>query len=319
MILTFCTLFDHAYLTRGLALYRSLVRHCSRPFTLSVLCMSEPCRLILDRLALPGVRLLGLADLGDAELVAAQGNRGVEEFFWTCTAPLLRHMLRDLPEGGVATYLDADLMFFADPALALDEIEHGDILIHEHAFHPDYARYEATSGRFNVGLVGVRNSEQGRACLERWRAQCLDACVKDADRGLCGDQKYLDEWPDLWSGTVVLTHPGAGVAPWNIHRFALGQRDGAYPTVDGRPLVFYHFHQMRVLRDRLWGRMAVQAAYGYSFTPAQLRMIYRPYVAELRRGRRNALSGSGADVLPSQRRPWKEILDLWRRGDVVIG
>lgn len=58
----FCTYFDHHYLPRGLALHQSLQAHCPA-FELWVLCLSDQCHETLVRLALPGIKLLTLAEL----------------------------------------------------------------------------------------------------------------------------------------------------------------------------------------------------------------------------------------------------------------
>jgi hypothetical protein len=62
-----------------------------------------------------------------------------------------------------------------------------------------------------------------------------------------GDQKYLDAWPDRYAPTHILQHPGAGIAPWNYVQYSLERfADGAM-SVDGAPLIFYHFHQFQLL------------------------------------------------------------------------
>ncbi|MGO8085215.1 hypothetical protein [Rhizobium leguminosarum] len=38
-----------------------------------------------------------------------------------------------------------------------------------------------------------------------------------------GDQKYLDEWPDLYANCHIIEHPGAGVAPWNYEKLYFTQ------------------------------------------------------------------------------------------------
>ena len=58
----FCTYFDQNYLTRGLALHRSLVDHAG-DFELVVLCMDEAVEKALRAKALPRVRLLAVAEL----------------------------------------------------------------------------------------------------------------------------------------------------------------------------------------------------------------------------------------------------------------
>jgi hypothetical protein len=59
---TYCTYFDHRYLTKGLALYRSLEEHGGE-FELHVLCLSAECHDVLSRLGLGRARLVTLEEL----------------------------------------------------------------------------------------------------------------------------------------------------------------------------------------------------------------------------------------------------------------
>jgi hypothetical protein len=129
---------------------------------------------------------------------------------------LSNFILKQAPVGDFAVYLDADLYFFADPAVLLAEMgDNKNILIHPHRFSPDRLACEATAGTFNVGFVGFRVSDEARACAGRWREQVLALCVKDPEKGLCGDQGYLNEWPERYGGLRIMEHIGGGTAPWN--------------------------------------------------------------------------------------------------------
>ncbi len=69
----FCTYFDRNYLPRGLALYRSLQRHCPA-FQLWVLCMDRVCYDVLAKLGLAGVHPIALADV---PITVPRSHRGV--------------------------------------------------------------------------------------------------------------------------------------------------------------------------------------------------------------------------------------------------
>ena len=62
----FCTYFDHRYLPQGLALYRSLQRHCPL-CQLWVLCLDRLCYQILAQMRLPALELISLDELEDAD------------------------------------------------------------------------------------------------------------------------------------------------------------------------------------------------------------------------------------------------------------
>jgi hypothetical protein len=317
MTYRFCTLFDRHYATRGIALYRSLEQHCRQGFSLTILCMDRETRDFMARIGLPRTELILPEDLGDKDLLAAEQSRPRREFCWTCPPSLMLYMLNQSSPGEIATYLDADLAFFSDPKPVFDELGDNDIAIHGHRFSPEYQASEATSGIFNVGLIAVRNATQGRACLERWRLQCLEKCELDPENGYCGDQKYLDEWPSRYDRLVVLQHPGVCVAPWNIRNYAVGEKVGRV-TVNGAPLIFYHYHSLVPLSMNLLGRCALMPARGYGFSPSEQRLIYRPYARLLRRAQADA-----DDRAPqSLQRPRVRLRDLWqcfRSGQFVTG
>jgi hypothetical protein len=167
-----------------------------------------------------------------------------------------------------------------------------------------------TSGTYNVGLVAIRNTPQGRACLERWYDQCIEICVLDGTRGLCGDQGYLDEWPRLYDGVTILQHKGAGLAPWNVEQYEVAAR-GSDVLVDGTKLIFFHYHAFRWLAPFL-GHVLVIPSLGYDFTPLQLRLIYRPYVAALAAAERSARGTRAGADLP-QPRIGADEKAMWRR------
>jgi hypothetical protein len=274
----FCTYFDHKYLSRGLVLYQSLVQHCHKPFILWVLCFDDETYHVLSRLALPGVRLISWHEFeaGDEELLRAKTDRSRVEYYWTCTPSLPLFVLRHNPEVELITYLDADLCFYGDPQPIYDELGDGSILIIEHRYALEHAHLAATSGIYNVGLMAFRRDEHGLTALNWWRDRCLEWCHTRFETGKFGDQMYLDDWPERFPGVVVLQHKGAGLAPWNLSRYRV--RPGPRGiTVDGQPLIFYHFHGFKLVSRHV----VVPAPYQYRISPKQAISLYLPYARAL--------------------------------------
>ena len=276
----FCTLFNGRYLAQGVALYRSLEATARSGFVLHVLCMDEFSADTLERLRLPRLRIIRLAEFETDALRAARANRSFAEYCWTCAAPLLMRVQDLAGPQAVVAYVDADIRFFSDPQAIFDELGTKSIFVHEHGFAPAYRAFQSYAGRFNVGVVAIRNDPEGRACLERWHRQGLAECFIDVAGGKCGDQNYLDEWPERYSGLAISANPGVGLAPWNIEKHVLAKADAGL-TVDGNPIVFYHYHSLRVWRPRFGLRPVLMAQAPYAFGRRILRMIYAPYVAEL--------------------------------------
>jgi hypothetical protein len=267
----YCTYFDQRYLLLGLTLHQSLLQQVG-DFKLWILCCDDETYDLLNRLKLERVELIRLSELETPDLLAVKDSRSRVEYYWTLTPELPLHLFnRDASISEVA-YVDADLYFFAPPDPIEQEFGNGSIMIVEHRYSPDLAFLCAESGIYNVGLLIFRRDANAFACLEWWRARCLEWCYARYEDGKMGDQKYLDEWPQRFAGVVVLQHLGSGVAPWNIKNYRISQHEGAV-WIDDVPLVFYHFHQFKPL-----GPHQFDLAQRYHLPRRAIELIYRPYI-----------------------------------------
>lgn len=308
MPVSFCTLFDSRYLTRGLVMLESIEPYLREDDDVVVLAIDDRAREMLGELNTGSWRVITTPDLHDRELNAVRCTRGHREFCWTCTPALAAWMVRTAPADRIVVYLDADLFFFGAPSILLNELDDGgSILIHEHRFSADRSDFEASSGRFNVGFVAFKANDEGRRCTEHWRAQTIECCVLDPAKGLCGDQGYLTAWPQLYPSLRIMKNLGGGVAPWNVSQYRVSRNSNG-PTIDGNPIVFYHFHSFRTLGLRGGSLIAAaQPAYGYEFTSETIKQIYRPYVRQIARATRN-VSYRGFSVEADQTPNGKELL-----------
>lgn len=274
----YCTYFDHRYLPRGLALYQSLRNHCP-PFELWVLCLSQECFRALEQLRLPNLHLIALEDFerGDEELLQAKGNRTLIEYYFTCTPSLPLYVLDRHPEVDLVTYLDADLFFFDGPEPLYDEIADHSIAIVGHRYSPDL-RDREECGIYNVSWVSFRRDAYALKCLHWWRERCLEWCYDRIEEERFADQKYLNKWPSLFQNLVVLQHKGANLALWNLANYRI-RRQGDTVWVDEQPVIFFHFHAFKQLRNWLYD----PNLRSYKVKPSQVvrRHIYEPYIRTL--------------------------------------
>lgn len=250
----FCTLFDSNYLLKGVAMLRTLKQHCPDAHV-HVLCMDAQTREILKQLDLPHVTCLSLPEVEDEALLAVKPGRSVAEYCWTLSPCLPWHVLQRHPEIDFITYLDADLFFYSSVQPLFDEIGDASIVIIEHRFTPRLRHLEV-KGRFCVEWVSFRRDEEGLACLGRWREQCIEWCFYRLEEDRMGDQKYLDKWPAQYKTVHILQHAGAGIAPWNYAQYRFGQDEAGGITVEGQPLVFFHFHQFQLLSNGKFDRLS---------------------------------------------------------------
>jgi hypothetical protein len=272
----FCTLFDSGYLFKALALYDSLERHLES-FHLTALCFDEEAERLLQLLALPNLSVLPLAELEslDPAFAATKADRSRFEYCCTATPALSLHLLERRPELQEITYLDADLFFFVDPEPLFAEMGDASVLITPHRF-PDYLRHYEANGTYNVQFMTFRRDEPGMAALRWWHDRCIEWCYLRLEDGKFADQKYLDDWPDRFKGVHVLRHPGGGLAPWNLDQHTL-RREGERVLVDGEPLVFFHFHRVRMRADGSYDWLAP----GYLGLARAEELVYRPYLKAL--------------------------------------
>ncbi|WP_398454034.1 glycosyl transferase [Sphingobacterium thalpophilum] len=275
----FCTLFNSMYLSRGLAMYRSLEKH-SRDFHLYIFAFDDECYDILTRLSLPKATIISLSDFEDEQLLAVKPSRTAGEYCWTCTPSVILYSIQEFGLSN-CTYLDADVFFYTDPSMLIDAANGASVIITPHRYTPLYEDSES-GGIYCVQFVYFKNSLEGIAVLEWWRSACLEWCYNRREPGRFGDQKYLDDWPSRFSGVYVSEHLGGGVAPWNVQQFDFDRRIG---QIWGRelvsqqlfPVVFYHFHGLKYAE-----KTSFTLAGGYSVSENDIEFLYKPYIRALR-------------------------------------
>lgn len=268
----YCTLFDSNYLIRGLAMHDSLVE-TGEQFSLYVICFDDLARRILENLRLPQVFPIALANFETPELLTVKGDRTKGEYCWTCTPYVIRYVL-DTYQLEEVTYIDADLYFFKNPAIILNEFHKskGSVLITEHRYTSKYDQTTA-SGIYCVQFITFRADDPGLRILQWWQDRCLEWCYARCEDGKFGDQKYLDNWPVMFSGVHVLQHLGGGVAPWNIQQYRISEG----PHINGVPVIFYHFHDLKWYFDDRFDLG------NYGLPPEAITFIYEPYLTSLKK------------------------------------
>lgn len=243
-----------------------------------VLCMDTYTKQIIDSLKIQSVIAIGISEIENQELLKAKSSRGKAEYCWTLSSYFTWYLMEKNPDIELLTYLDADLLFYSDVQPLFDEIGNASIAIIEHRFSPEF-RDREVNGRFCVEWNSFRRDTEGIACLTRWKEQCLDWCFYRLEDGKMGDQKYLDEWPSLYSSCHILQHPGAGIAPWNFSQYVYSQDQSGSIIVEGAPLIFYHFHQFQLLKNGNFNRMSSL----YTTRMVEPAAIYEAYEIELLR------------------------------------
>ena len=293
MNLTYCCYFDHRYLPRGLAMIRSLKKHHPGA-VVWVLCLSEDCHRVLTLLQEPAVHLIRLEDLEATfpALAEARSNRSLIEYYFTCTPSLVRFVLSNVAEQDVVTYVDSDLYFFSNPEPLFTELGSNSVSIIPHRF-PKRLQYLERYGLYNVGWMSFRNDARGNAVACWWQDRCNEWCYDVLDGDRFADQKYLDHIATDFKGVVVIAHPGANLAPWNLAAYRLTVSLARLTVNHVWPLIFFHFHGLRQSGERVYipGHFRYRAPFGRLVRTR----LYKPYIQNL-----EEISAETADYLPSQ-------------------
>jgi len=195
----FCTLFDTNYLSRGIALYRSLKNVCD-DFHIYIFAFDNTCFNILTKMNLEKATIISLKDFEDKELLNVKSSRTKAEYCWTSTSSTILYVLQKYKVDS-CTYLDADLYFYSSPEPIFNELTDNSILITEHRYSPKYDKSKK-SGKYCVQFITFKNDEYGLKSLEWWRERCIEWCYNRFEDGKFGDQLYLDDWTTRFDGRI---------------------------------------------------------------------------------------------------------------------
>jgi hypothetical protein len=274
VIRSYCTLFDKNYLYQGVALYLSLARFVD-DFRLYALCMDRVAFATIGKIGDPRLIAVSVDDLVTPEVARVRERTTHGQFCWVCQPLICQYLLKryDLE---MVTYLESDSMFFANPEPLFEALGARSVSLVPHNYSKGHD-YTDMAGVYCVQFNAFRNDKNAADVLAYWR-ECCFRYDRSAPQVYPG-QTTLDEWPLRFPGVAVIAHRGAGVAPWNVMGYELGSSSSG-ATVNGTPVVFYHYHQYGRLRS---GEHELGA---YRLSAEAIHLFYRPYVEQLRQAER---------------------------------
>lgn len=192
--------------------------------------------------------LLPIADLGIADWRAWSFRHSIVELSTAIKPFAMRHLL-DQPNCGKVLYFDPDMVLFSRVDDILAALDGANLALTPHQTKPeqsveailDNELASMKHGVFNLGFIGVRNTDEARRFVDWWASRLYLFCRADTARGLFTDQKWIDFAPVFFEGVHILKSSRHNVATWNLTtRHLAGDFDRGF-TVDGEPLGFYHF------------------------------------------------------------------------------
>jgi len=265
-------------------MYESLLKHCD-DFHLYVFAFDEASYHYLKSQNLKHFTVVSLKEFEDPELLKVKPTRAIGEYCWTCTSSTILYSIQKFNLTN-CTYLDADMQFFSNPRVLVDEMGDNSVLITEHRYTKEYDQ-SAESGIYCVQFVTFKNDEKGMKVLNWWRNRCLEWCFNRAEDGKFGDQKYLDDWPTRFEGVHELQHLGGGIAPWNVQQYSFKSVNGKLigsETKSGNQfdVVFFHFHGVKYYDHDI-----VMLSHPlYDLTDQVKEFFYKPYVRLLNQSKK---------------------------------
>lgn len=269
---------------KGLVMYKSLEQVCN-DFTLYVLAMDDQCYEILSKLSYPHLKPIKLNNFETKELLEVKKERTFGEYCWTCSSSLISYIL-DKYETDHCTYIDADLYFYYDPSILLNELEErkASVLIVGHRFN-SFCKKKLSQevGTYCVQFNMFKNDEKGRKLLDIWRKQCIEYCSCDGDGIHWADQKYMDNWIKDYEFVIETQHFGAGVAPWNLAQYKLYKTDTNGHVILTRkgqklPLIFYHFENIQYIENQI---ININAYNAWTIDSKLVNYLYKIYLKKI--------------------------------------
>jgi hypothetical protein len=174
-------------------------------------------------------------------------------------------------------YIDADEFILGNPENLFIGESNVSIAITSHNFLPKL-QYLNKFGKFNVGIIFARKSQESLAVLNWWSRKCIESTsISKQDISVFGDQKYLDEFQFNYPNTHIYNDKGINSAPWNCTDVYI-KKGLLYRDHFDLQLVTFHFSGLRY-NSHFY--IAGYNRYGIKLQKSVKKYLYKDYVKRL--------------------------------------
>lgn len=257
-------------------MYVSLENYCS-DFKLFILCMDDSVYNILNKIAFKNIILVQLKDIeeNNHDLEIAKSNRIFHEYCWTLKPIFLYYIFNKYDNAKYYAHVDADLFFYSDLDYIFNENSEASIFLIDHRNSEEFKHYYELSGVYNTGFVGFKNNNEAKDAVKLWADRCLKKCTVEYDivNKTFGDQRYVEDWPNIFKNVHIVKAIGANAALWNIKNYKVSKKNNVV-YLDDSPLLFYHFSGVMLLGAREFDL----CPYYHIEDENLINYIYDPYV-----------------------------------------
>jgi hypothetical protein len=167
----------------------------------------------------------------------------------TAMKPLYLQSLLERPDCDKVLYLDPDMVVFSRLDDIIASLDEANVTLTPHQVSPEQTisaiiDNEISSlkhGIYNLGFVGVANTDEGRRFAAWWAHRVYYFCRAEIPNGLFTDQRWIDLVPAFFTGVAIQRSSRHNVATWNITTREMTLDASGQYRMDGEPLGFYHF------------------------------------------------------------------------------
>ena len=234
------------YIPKVRLLFRSLRQH--HPEAVLHLALADERTPLMDLSSEPFDEVLTVADLGIPEWRGWAFCHSIVELA-TAIKPFYLKQLLCRDDCGQVLYLDPDMVAFSRLDDIVEALEDASIVLTPHQTEAesclsaviDNEICSLKHGIYNLGFVGVANTDEGHRFASWWASRVYHFCRSEIHNGLFTDQKWIDLVPALFDGVAISRSPRHNVATWNLTTRQFTTDETGHLLVNGEPLGFYHF------------------------------------------------------------------------------
>lgn len=252
----FACAFDKNFAVRGLATYRSIIKHIPEA-KFWILCLDSETKPMMEKFDLQNINYITLEEMGNKELMETRSKRNNTEFAMTSKSNFLHFLITSqrVKENDLLILTDVDMIFYPTIKEFIEKERKNinySIFLTPHKFPKKKEWLIPEVGYYNGGFITFRINEISKACIAQWAKQCINWCYlwHDYENNWHTDQMYIDKWKKDYPGVQDLPDKGVNTGTWNIERFTVTQNKDGQFFIDEDPLVCYHFHGLKMYLNK---------------------------------------------------------------------